>query len=259
VSYPFWVVVALDLAQRVSEFLIGCIDALYRYLCILIIGLYSAVGVLYVIGRIAGVPFTSGSWERYPLFVTYLVHEVGSGGSGWFKIVLVLLPLSWAVCSVAGLVDSVMHRVPEPCRGHRWTGIKVGVLFSMLFLGVQGGVLPVISAQTSGKVFAQAVVHTVGSAPVVSFGQEFYSLSYYSHVRMNSRDERFFFDEWVVLAKNDVRKLEGLLGEGQAFEVRASEPPGLKDGREVVLGRIIKTASRGGRQEGGSGTPIGRY
>lgn len=245
-SYPFWVVVALDLAQRVRDSLMECIAVLYRYFCLFIIVAYSAVGVFYVIGRIAGAPYTSGDWERYPLFVTYLVHQAGSGSFGVFKIFAASLPLVWASFSTAGLVDRLVRLLPEHLQGHRWMGIKVGVLFSILYLGIQGGILPVVGEQTSGRVFAKAVTQNVGNESVVSYGQEFYALSYYSRVRMKTREAPFFFDEWVVLARSDVPALESSLGEGQAFEVRASEPPGLKDGREVVLGRVVRaTAGRG--------------
>lgn len=250
-SYPLWVIVALDLSQRVADSLLPCVNVLYRYFCILIIVLYSAVGILYFIGRIAGAPFTSGDWERYPLFVMYLVHEVGNGRFGAIKALTVLLPLMWVSCSVAGLVDRATRLMPEYLQGHRWTGLKVGMLFSILFLGIQGAILPVVGEQTSGKVFAGVVKRHVGDGAVVSFGQEFYSLSYYSHVKMNTRQAPFFFDEWVVLAKNDVPEFESTLGAGQAFQLRASEPPGLIDGKEIVLGRII----RGEAGKGRSGAP----
>jgi 4-amino-4-deoxy-L-arabinose transferase-like glycosyltransferase len=260
VSYPFWVVVALDLGQQMRDSLVECVSVLYRYLCIFIIGIYSAIGVFYVIGRIAGAPFTSGNWERYPLYVTYLVHELAVGRLGGIAIVLVLLPLTVAVCSVAGLMDRAQRMVPEYLRGQRWTGIKVCALFSALYLGLQGSVLPVIGSQTSGKAFAQTLLHVVESAPVISFRQEFYSLSYYSGVRMRTREQPFFFDEWVVLAKNDVAELQGLLGEGQTFVVRASEPPGLKNGKETVLGQVVKkTAVKGSTPEEKQGGSIRRY
>lgn len=257
-SYPFWVIVALDLAQGAGELLMKCVDVLYRYLCMLIIALYGVVGLLYIIGRIAGVPFTSGNWERYPLFVTCLVHEAGSGRFGGVKVILLILPLIWVSCSLAGVLDRLVCLVPEHLRGSRWLGIKVGVHFSLLYLAVQGGILTVVGQQTSGQVFARVVARAVGTDPVVSYGQEFYSLSYYSRVRMNTRNAPFFFDEWVVLAKNDVAKLESSLGENQAFEVRASEPPGLKEGGEIVLGRIVRSVSGKGNGEKSAGV-VRRY
>ena len=77
---------------------------------------------------------------------------------------------------------------------------------------------------------------------------------------MRTREQPFFFDEWVVLAKNDVAELQGLLGEGQTFVVRASEPPGLKNGKETVLGQVVKnTAVKGSTPEEKQGGSIRRY
>jgi len=242
VSYPFWIIVALDIGQRVSEPLLEWTKVFYRYLCYVVISLYFVIGISYGIGKIAGAPYTSGIWQRYPLFVSYVVNEVGAGSLGGLKCIIALLPLLWAIASVFSVVERIVILLPEELRGQPWIGIKVAILFSLLYLIIQGELMPVVGAQSSGRVFAKTIVEHVGTEPIASFGQEFYSLSYYSHRMMKTKEKPFFFDEWVVLAQGDITKLKAQLGDGQGFEVRASEPPFLKNGKEVVLGRIVRLA-----------------
>jgi 4-amino-4-deoxy-L-arabinose transferase-like glycosyltransferase len=287
VAYPFMILCAVDLLWQMPEFFSGWARRFHNGLMIGIAWLYTAVAILYCIGKIAGYPYTVGTWHRYPLFVNYLVDQFGKVSQGGvLTVLLVVLPLVVIAMDVSGgsryiLSEIAIRLNTKTLRSELsetyFTGLRLLLLLSALYLAVQGGILQVIGNQLSSKTFAKAVSYYAKNEVVASYGQEFYALNYYAlnccerndneRLRFKSKFKPFFFDEWVLVSRRDLASLKENLGEGQDVRVVLSDVPFLKDGRETLLGQVIKVpdarvdmkGSYNFRTDLQNNIPIGRY
>jgi hypothetical protein len=245
VSYPFWVIVGTELAKPVSKQVLQLAITFYRMFCRLLVVVYLLVGVALFISSIAGVPYASGTWLRFPIFIDYFLKELSWKGHTlfWLPLVCAVTTL-WSLSRISDFFESSFQRgyfisqndSEDNKVEFKYFGI-VG-MFIALYLCVQGAILPVVAQQKSLMSFAPVLKSYVGDDKVVSFRDSFYTLSYYSKNKMTQRENNFYDEEWVVMKRSNLNSFEKKLGAGQVFTALAADPPSFKAGAEVLLGKV---------------------
>ena len=153
--------------------------------------------------------------------------------SSWFAIGLV------AVCSILLTTSAIAVFL----RARKETGLSwfLSALFSLYFY-VQFALLPAIVNPISPKVFAQQLNSSVTEqTPLLSFGEEFYGLSFYSGRRfLRAEEAGFSVGSVVVVADDDLAKLKEKIPSTLSLELIArSKGSVMSYGNHLALFKII--------------------
>ncbi|NDC36860.1 MAG: hypothetical protein EBZ48_02275 [Proteobacteria bacterium] len=122
----------------------------------------------------------------------------------------------------------------------------MGIFFALLFLAANGSVIVLLSEQSTAKSFAPDVSRQAPSeAPLYSYGNEFYGLSFYlkREIRSLRKGMAPELGSYVVLYARNVSELEAALAPGAQL-VKIGESPNSVDkpGRPLVLYNVRAVA-----------------